>query len=233
MAVLENIKESVMTRPASDAIAQPLRRVVIADGDADTRMMYREALRSLPLDIVETEDGRDALVQCLIEPPALLVADTYLTTIDGYQLCQLLRRDRATRSVPILIVTSEARPVELTRLRQLGATRIVPKPLALDGFCEAVLGLSESAAPEAIDVPINDSGKAASKAFRRFETMAPPRVPPVLHCPECDRVMDYQKSRVGGVSQSNPEQWDQFGCAGCAAVFEYRHRTRRLRQAFI
>ena len=223
-----------MNRTVPDPVAQPLRRVVLADGDADTRSMYREALRPLPLDIVEAEEGCDALVQCLFKPPALLITDTYLSTVDSYQLCQVLRRDRATRSVPILILTSEGRPAELARLRLAGATSVLSKPFPLDGFCAEVLRLSEGIAPEMTDAPANatGSGKAASRTFRRFDTTAPPHEPPVVHCRECDRLLDYQKSRVGGVSPSNPEQWDQFRCRGCAAAFEYRHRTRRLRQAF-
>ena len=221
-----------MTRSVPQPSAQPWRRVVLADGDADTRSMYREALRDLPLDVVETGDGRDALVECLIRPPALLVADTHLATIDGYQLCQLLRRDAATRSLPILIVTSESRSAELTRLRQFGATHILSRPLVLHSFCADVLRLCDGAPPVVTEVSASDACKPASRTFHRFETTAPPRVPPALHCRECDRLLDYQKSRVGGVSQRNPEQWDQFRCPGCARVFEYRHRTRGLRQEF-
>jgi len=222
--------ERVMTRPIPGAIAQQLRRLVLAVGDADTRSLYREALRHLPLDIVEADDGRDALVQCLIEPPALLVADTHVSGIDGYQLCQLLRRDPATRAVSILVITSEGRPAELTRLRQLGATHILSKPVPLDGFCADVTRLCEGVAPDVTDEPVNDSAKPASRRFRRFETTAPLRVPPVLHCRTCDRLLEYQRSRVGGVSQSNPEQWDEFRCPGCASLFEYRYRTKHLRQ---
>jgi CheY-like chemotaxis protein len=219
-----------MTRPVPEPRAQPLLRVVIADGDADTRSMYREALRPLALDIVEVDDGRDALVQCLIEPPALLIADTQLSSVDGYALCQLLRRDGATRAVPILMVTSESRSAELTRLRQLGATQVLSKPLPLEGFCLEVTQLCDGVAPpDEPEVPVGGTGKAACRAFHRFETTTPPHRPPVLHCLECDRPLDYQKSRVGGVSSSNREQWDQLRCPGCAGTFEYRHRTKKLR----
>lgn len=222
-----------MRQTVPDPIALPLRRVVIADGDADTRSMYREALRRLPFWVVEAADGRDALVQCLLVIPALLVTDTYLSTVDGYQLCQLLRRDRATRSVPILMLTSEGRSVELARLRMAGATSVLSKPFSLDAFRAEAVRLSEAIEPQVTETPARATGsQAASRTFHRFDTTAPPNIPPVLHCRGCDRLLTYQKSRVGGVSQSNPEQWDQFHCAGCAATFEYRHRTRRLRRAF-
>jgi len=112
-----------MRRPVPGPRAQPLLRVVIADGDADTRSMYREALRPLALDIIEVDDGRDALVQCLIEPPALLIADTQLSSVDGYALCHLLRRDGATRAVPILTAYATETCRVLSALLRFGTIR--------------------------------------------------------------------------------------------------------------
>src|ERR1700730_15234695 len=133
--------ESAMRQTAPDPIAQPRRRLVIADGDAGTRSMYREALGPLPLDIVEVDDGCDALVQCLLEPPALLITDTDLSTVDGHQLCQLLRRERTTPAWPFLSLTSGGRPANRARLRLAGATYVSSKPFPLDGFCADVLRL--------------------------------------------------------------------------------------------
>ena len=128
------------------------------------------------------------------------------------------------------MVTSESRSAELTRLRQLGATRVLSKPLPLEGFCSEVTRLCDGvASPDEPEVPAVDTGKAACRAFQRFETTAPPRRPPVLHCLKCDWLLEYQKSRVGGVSSSNREQWDQLRCSGCAGTFDYRHRTKKLR----
>lgn len=217
-------------RISPDAFPAPLRRVVIADGDADTRSMYREALRPLRLDLIETTEGRDALVQCLLERPVLLIADTRLATIDGYELCRLLRHDGATRDLAILFVTSESRPAELTRLRHLGATGILSKPVLIDTLCEAVTRLCDGTlAPPADGESLEVTKQPASRRYRRFETTTPPHAPPALNCGVCDRVMHYQNSRVGGVSPSAMEQWDRFRCPQCAGVFEYRHRTRKLR----
>ena len=218
-----------MTRPVPEPAAERLFRVVIADGDPDTRTLYREALEGLPLEIVEAGDGRDALVQCLMERPALLIADTQLATIDGYQLCQLLRRDDATHTLPILMVTSESRPAELTRLRHMGATHILSKPLALDGFSPEVQRLCEGVDPGPTGIPAPGCVQAKSRNFRRFDTTTPPQLPPGLRCRACDQPLDYQRSRVGGVSQNNPEQWDRFRCPQCSGHYEYRHRTKTVR----
>ena len=220
---------------------EPLLRVVVADADADTRTLYREILRPLSVVLIEASDGRDALVKCLVEPPALLITETRLPGVDGYALCELLRRDALTRSVPILVVTSEIHPAQLARIRRLGASVVLSKPAPVDGLVSEVARLcADAAAPPAAEQADSQSEKpdaiaasaaktAATRSFRRFETTQPPAEPPALRCTSCDMDLDYQKSRIGGVTQRDAEQWDEFRCPRCHRAYEYRHRTRKLR----
>jgi CheY-like chemotaxis protein len=215
-----------MTR--SIPVQEPARllRVVIADADPDNRLLYREALRSLPLDIVEAEDGRDALVKCVVERPALLITDTRLPHIDGIALTAMLKRDPLTRSIRVLVVTSDPRPAELARARQAGAT-VLAAPVSTEELAAGVGRACDAADPlQADGSPLP---RAASRSYRRFDTTTPQHAPPELRCTICDGVLDYRKSRVGGVTQRQAEQWDELECPGCSRRFEYRHRTKKLR----
>src|SRR6267142_6849083 len=90
----------------------PMRRVIIADPDAGARMLYCESFRADGWEIVEASEGRDALVQALVWKASLLITELRLPLVDGYALCQVLRRDAATRFLPILVVTTETRATE-------------------------------------------------------------------------------------------------------------------------
>lgn len=46
--------------------------------------------------------GGDALALCQREPPHLILLDTTLPDMDGYELCRLLRKDRRTRRALII-----------------------------------------------------------------------------------------------------------------------------------
>jgi putative two-component system response regulator len=48
--------------------------------------------------------------------------------LDGFELAERLRRDRRTRSIPLLFVTAESAPANQTRARALGALGYVTKP---------------------------------------------------------------------------------------------------------
>jgi CheY-like chemotaxis protein/uncharacterized C2H2 Zn-finger protein len=222
-------------QPESDAEPAPI--VLIASSDSDTRSLYRESLISTRSDVVEAIDGRDALVQCFKRPPALLITETRLPYIDGYALCEVLRKDPLTSAVPIVVVTADVDPVALARLSRMGRITVLGKPVAIERLAETVRALGTTDAPD--DEPIASSDvslaprsrymSTAVRRFRRFETVAPAALPPALRCPECDVLLKFSKSQIGGVTSRDPEQWDYLACPQCSERFEYRHRTRALR----
>jgi CheY-like chemotaxis protein len=228
-----------MRYPTAQPQIQPRPRVVIAESDADTQALYCEALQSLAVDVVVAGDGRDALVQCLMQQPALVITDTRLPYVDGYALCELLRDDPMTRNVPIIIITAEVRPAELLALRRVGPRAVLAKPVTLDVLKTEVERVQDSGpeppepaepASEPEVTPRTPYQASATRRFQRFETTTPAIVPPPLRCPSCDRLLEFRKSRIGGVTRSAAEQWDEFACPECHDRFEYRHRTRNLRE---
>ena len=70
---------------------------------------------------------------------------------------------------------------------------------------------------------------ANCKMHVRCTTTDPPTAPPALRCPKCDCALIYERSHLGGVSNRLAEQWDDYTCPACG-TFEYRHRTRKLRE---
>src|SRR5436190_21142844 len=123
--------------PPQDA-HHPAPRVLIADADADARSLYREVLRLAGCEVVEASDGRQALTEALVRTPALVLTGVRLQYIDGFALCEILRRDVMTRTAPILVVTGERRPAEPTRLRQAGADAVLIKPTTPDALLREI-----------------------------------------------------------------------------------------------
>ena len=236
-------KNRLQTAPSTTAAvaSAPKVRVLVADADDDTRSLYRTWFEIEGCEVVEATDGREALIAALTEPPSLVVTEIRLPFIDGYALCEILRRDRATTAVPILVITGEARVVESSRARGAGASVVLVKPttcerllaesrrLLDDGSAQPADGVD---APPAVTVKPQRRGRAAlNKVLPRVSTRTPPRTPPLMICPSCDRRLVYKHSHVGGVSERNSEQWDWYECPGPCGTFEYRHRTRRLQAA--
>jgi CheY-like chemotaxis protein len=228
----------------------PARRapILVVDADDDTRALYRASVELSQCEVVEASDGRDALTKALMRTPALVITELTLPFINGYALCELLRRDRATAEVPILVVTAEARPAERDRARQAGADSVLLKPATPERVVEEVrrlLTLSDDSPQRTASATVRTDTAATmahsvadtrsrghrrptlTKAHERYTTTTPPATPPILSCPLCDRSLTYQRSHIGGVSLRQSEQWDDYACAQCGG-FQYRQRTRTL-----
>lgn len=236
---------------SSDADRVPL--TLLVDRDVDTRQMYAEYLRQFLCDIDEAEDGREALAKAISRRPDVIVTETRLPGISGFDLCSLLRRDETTREIPIIVVTADAFESDLRRARKAGADAVLVKPCLPEHLAAEIRSVlaetralrqraaaaRETAAHEthraieAIDrseAVIADAHVSLRSAHRRRETTAPPLAPLALLCPHCDGPLSYVKSYVGGVSKRQQEQWDYFECAAGCGTYQYRQRTRKLRR---
>ena len=231
---------------AKSALRVSAPRILVTDADLDIRALYRDSFTSAGYDVVEASDGREAIVKALMQPPALVITEIKLPLIDGYALCELLRRDRTTAHVPILVVTTETRPDEIDRALKAGADVVLIKPATIESILNEMRRLladstdlgergtatSANAATqrdESANRPARSKHhRPLSKLFSRLTTTTPPASPPALRCPSCDRPLRYERSEIGGVSRRHLEQWDYYACATCGK-FQHRQRTGKLR----
>jgi len=224
--------------PSVDPFAVVTPRIVVADADADSRSLYRNILEWYGYAVVEAGDGPSALVAALSEPVSLVITDARLPVFDGYALCRVLQEDAATRAVPVLVLTSDAVESRPRRERKAGEPLVREKPVQLSALLDDIAGLlrdpgniadAEMPPLDVGEMPVVGSRKRVW-ARRHCLTTTPPITPPPLRCRLCDQPLQYCRSFVGGVNARNPEQWDEYVCPSGCATFEYRHRTRALRE---
>jgi len=184
--------------------------VLIVDPDADSRAFYRELLGLEGLTVVEAADGREAMTQALINPPALVMTELVMPFVDGYSLCQVLRADAATRGVQIVMITTDARDAAQRLARSAGADGVLVKPAPVDRILAEVRRLLLSSSADASQADVESARSPAS-----------------VRCPTCDRPLVHERTHLGGVRASR-EQWDDYTCDRCGDRYQYRHRTRRL-----
>jgi DNA-binding response OmpR family regulator len=207
-------------------------RVLLVEPDDDIRRSYKHVFERAGWDVIEASDGREALATALVDSPSIIITEIQLPFIDGYSLCEVLRRDFLTRAVPILLLTSDMQSPDIERARTLGADAVLGKPITGDEVLthvERVVQQCEERARASDTAPRKKSANARSA---RFETTTPPAAPAQLSCSSCDSALTYQQSYVGGVA-TKTEQWDYFECPAGCGTFQYRRRTGRLRRSDI
>jgi two-component system phosphate regulon response regulator PhoB len=76
------------------------------------------------------KDGTKALAAARDERPALIVLDLMLPEVDGLEVCKILRRDPATATIPIIMLTARAAEMDRVIGLELGADDYVTKPFS-------------------------------------------------------------------------------------------------------
>jgi CheY-like chemotaxis protein len=105
-------------------------RVLVVDDNPLIRDLVVQNLQPL-CDVVVAEDGADALLKAVEDPPALIVSDYRMPGLDGRQLYDKLRGREATRHVPFIFLASRG-DIE-DRLRpSLGSEDFLAKPFFVD-----------------------------------------------------------------------------------------------------
>jgi two-component system cell cycle response regulator DivK len=146
--------------PSSPSLPPPL--VLIVDDDADTREMYGMWLAFSGLRIVGATSATDAVGKAQTMTPDVVTTDIGLPGIDGCELCERLRNDSRTKSIPVIMVTGWTSNEQLDRARRAGCDSVLPKPCLPEVLLEEIerlLGIQ----------PTNDSGDNQDRAWRALD----------------------------------------------------------------
>jgi two-component system response regulator MprA len=109
-------------------------RILIAGDDRNGRAVVEDLLTAAGYQVEAVGDGVEALAAIERTPPALLLVDIRMPTLDG--LGVLERLQRSGRTLPVIMITAQYAARETAMAR--GAACVLIKPLTLDGLLDAV-----------------------------------------------------------------------------------------------
>src|SRR5499425_838936 len=106
------------------------KRILVVEDQPDNRQIIRDMLAPTDYEIIEAEDGQQALVAIAKQRPDLILMDIQLPIMDGYTVTRKIKGDPVLRSIPIIAVTSYALSGEEKKAREAGCDDYVPKPFS-------------------------------------------------------------------------------------------------------
>jgi DNA-binding response OmpR family regulator len=126
-----------------------VKRVVVVDDDPKIRSAVRELLVPDGLEVECPADPRGALAGVLRAVPALVILDVNMPDMSGWEFCAILRRQSATRELPVLFLTGRSEVRDRITAMQLGGSDYLAKPFGAEDLRRKVRSLlSESHAME-------------------------------------------------------------------------------------
>jgi CheY-like chemotaxis protein len=89
-----------------EAKAMAKKKILLVD-DSSTALMIEQVLLSrMGYQIVLARDGKEAVAKATEERPDLILMDVVMPNMTGLEACRALRAGEATRSIPIVLVTT-------------------------------------------------------------------------------------------------------------------------------
>ena len=102
--------------------------VLIADDDKDIVRFVELNLRLEGFEVVVANDGQDALDKARDVRPSLILLDTMMPCLDGYEVCSRLRDDRSGPPIPVIMLTAKSLDSDRAMAFTAGADDWVTKP---------------------------------------------------------------------------------------------------------
>ncbi len=111
-------------------------RALVVDDDPTIRDLMRTVLELDGWEVIDAEDGLQALALAKAERPHGVVLDVMMPGMDGFDVLAELRRTEHGRAMAIVMLTAKTRPTDILRGTRLGADVYVTKPFDPDSVSE-------------------------------------------------------------------------------------------------
>jgi CheY-like chemotaxis protein len=103
--------------------------VLLVEDSKTQAAQIKETLESVGLRVRIAYDGPDGLREAIENPPALIILDVKLPSMDGFQVCRRLKRTPETAKIPVIMLTEKAGPKATMSGLRAGADDYIPKDI--------------------------------------------------------------------------------------------------------
>ena len=121
--------------------------ILLVDDDPNLRDMLRQMLEMGGFDVVEAEDGLDALEKLEEMAPDIMVLDVMMPNLDGVSLCKQLRSDAEFMSLPIIMLSGKTQQRAVAEGIAAGANCYLCKPITVEELIRSVRELLPAPSP--------------------------------------------------------------------------------------
>lgn len=104
------------------------KKILAVDDERHIVRLVQVNLERAGFEVVTAFDGKEALEKVESENPDLVVLDVMMPYMDGFEVLKELRKNQATRSLPVIMLTAKAQDADVFRGWQSGVDCYLTKP---------------------------------------------------------------------------------------------------------
>lgn len=118
-------------RPVSAAVSEPIRPdqpILVVESSPTQALALGHLLEEAGYSVVIAHDGHQALALMSQIRPLLVLADGRAPGLDGFELCERVKAESTSASVPVILVSAASNASDLLRALKVGANNFLTKP---------------------------------------------------------------------------------------------------------
>ncbi|WP_404370331.1 response regulator [Corallococcus coralloides] len=127
------------------------QHLLLVDGDAKSLRVMEVSLKKAGFSVTTAIHGKDALEKVQISPPDLVLADTKMPEMDGFELCKTLKSDERFKFIPFVFLTNQKSVEFKVRGLELGGDDYLTKPIYIKEIVTRVKMILQKAEKERIE----------------------------------------------------------------------------------
>ncbi len=117
------------------------KRILLVDDSQTQLLMLQISLEKMGFEVINASDGLEGVSRAFADQPDLIVSDIMMPELNGYQLCRLLKNDKKTAQIPIILLTSLDQPQDRFWGIRAGADQYIVKNSDLSDLKKVILSL--------------------------------------------------------------------------------------------
>jgi two-component system, OmpR family, alkaline phosphatase synthesis response regulator PhoP len=114
-------------------------KILIADDEAYIRLLIEQTLEEFEDQgavIYSAENGEEALEIMRREKPELVFLDVMMPKLNGFDVCQAVKRDATLKDIFIVLLTAKGQEIDRQHGKQVGADIFMTKPFDPDALID-------------------------------------------------------------------------------------------------
>ncbi len=110
------------------------KRVLIVDDETAFLEMLQNALELRGMDVVTAVNAVEAGIEIATRRPDLILMDIKMPGINGLDACEAIKRNPATKDIPLAIISAHSEDSYLKRAQKIGVVDYFVKPVNIESL---------------------------------------------------------------------------------------------------
>ncbi|MBM3242214.1 response regulator [Candidatus Poribacteria bacterium] len=106
-------------------------KIIVVDDELDILDFVQLSLEADGFEVITASSGKEALAKIKQESPDLILLDLMMPQMDGYEVMKMLKADKQTRNIPVIMLTALAQADDKVKGLRTGADDYITKPFDL------------------------------------------------------------------------------------------------------